>query len=88
MSGDPDPTTFGSVGCAMGGKSGGGVSHRTDDFSEIVGISDTRSESPIPRSSKRLRIVNDLADGVRLRDVLHRCLDMLALSVDVSEPCG
>jgi hypothetical protein len=33
---DPAPTASGSVGFAMGGTSGGGVSHRADDFSAIV----------------------------------------------------
>lgn len=33
---DPAPTASGSVGFAMGGSSGGGVSHRADDFSAIV----------------------------------------------------
>jgi len=33
---DPAPTVSGSVGFAMGGTSGGGVSHRADDFSAIV----------------------------------------------------
>ena len=33
---DPAATVSGSVGFAMGGSSGGGVSHRADDFSAIV----------------------------------------------------
>ena len=33
---DPAATVSGSVGFAMGGSSGGGISHRADDFSAIV----------------------------------------------------
>jgi hypothetical protein len=33
---DPAATVTGSVGFAMGGSSGGGISHRADDFSAIV----------------------------------------------------
>jgi hypothetical protein len=33
---DPAATVSGSVGFAMGGSSGGAISHRADDFSAIV----------------------------------------------------